>query len=230
MGYTKHFDLRMEEVDPEKRLRLPNLLLMAQQMAVAHVEAMDLGHDKTLDRGFLWVVARQHYVIRELPCYADEIDFETHPGETMAFVYPRHYALSRGGKTLIKGIALWSLISMKDRKPLFPKATGIHILGEKQEGDLPFPMMPKAPELDHVVDLEAKWSLCDLNGHINNVRYVDFCMDLIPLDFLKKKPVKELWIDYKKEIKLGESVQLHYGYVDEAYWFLCEQFELVLCF
>ena len=59
---------------------------------------------------------------------------------------------------------------------------------------------------------------------MNNTKYLDVCEDLIPTDFLLDHEAKELFCDYKKEIKLGEEFELSYGLIDGSYWFVSDHF------
>ena len=186
MAFSDSFLLRHDQADSSGKLRLSELLLIAQRIATAHVESLGIGPEKTFQRGYLWVIARQRFVIDSLPRYGDFVEAETHSAAMRAYVYPRHYALKKEGKTIVRGVAAWMLIDAKQRKALTPSQSGIIIPGEAGEGELSFPSSLPVPKLPHQAELTAKWSMCDANGHLNNTKYLDLCEDLLPFDFFSE--------------------------------------------
>ena len=224
MAYKNRFEIAYEQTDSSGKLRLSELLMIAQKDATEHVKLLGFGPDRTFERGYLWVIARQRFVIDSLPNYIDEVESETHPAPMRAFVYPRHYSLRKDDKVIVRGVAAWMLIDAKERKVLTPSQSGIVIPGEAGEGELPFPTSLSAPELTQQVKLRAKWSMCDANRHLNNTKYLDLCEDLLPEGFLLSHPAKEVSCEYKKEIKLGEEFTISYGEAEGAYWFTSDRF------
>ena len=57
---------------------------------------------------------------------------------------------------------------------------------------------------------KVKYSDLDQNRHVNNARYVEWIFDLIDPDLLEKKSPAFFSIEYKHEVKAGDSVQLAY--------------------
>ena len=49
----------------------------------------------------------------------------------------------------------------------------------------------------------ASYSLCDLNGHVNNSFYLDIACDALPLDAIRKGPLRFASIKYHREIRWG---------------------------
>ena len=56
----------------------------------------------------------------------------------------------------------------------------------------------------------------DWNGHLNNVRYMDIIYNAVPIDILKDNLITELQIDYLKECKLNDSIDIYYHKEDES--------------
>ena len=71
--------------------------------------------------------------------------------------------------------------------------------------------MPKKC-LDGDVSLKEKrlvrYSDCDLNGHFNNTKYIDFIIDMHDSEFYKKHKIKHFLINYDKEAKDNDLLSL----------------------
>ena len=65
---------------------------------------------------------------------------------------------------------------------------------------------------------------------MNNTAYLDEAEDLIPLEYLKSHVPSAIDIAYKKEIPLGEEVEVSYGNEGGVYVFSCPSFFLRLTF
>ena len=57
MAYTRKLKIPMENVDSGNRLRLSQLLQLAQEAATEHAEVLNAGRALTIERGCFWVVA-----------------------------------------------------------------------------------------------------------------------------------------------------------------------------
>ena len=226
--YRKEIKVLSSYCDYNRKLRLSELLKFTQEASIEHTTLMGMGREKTLDKGLLWIISKQHYEISSLPKYDDSIELLSHAGETRFILLPRHYEidLKSTGEALVKGSAIWGLIDKESRQPILPLEHGIEIIPCVMGNEVDIPLSIKVPQLEKEAEIEAKYSLCDLNGHLNNASYIDLVMDLIPMDYLDKHEPKTLDIVYKKEIRLGEKVTLSYGERDNSWYFFCPRFTI----
>lgn len=223
--YSQKLKILTEHADFNRNLRLRELLKFAQEMSIAHTTLMGAGRDKTLDKGLLWIVSKQHFEISRLPDYDEWIEMLSWAGETRFVLLPRFYEFNTlAGETLIRGSAIWGLIDEKTRTIIKPVEHGIIIKPENTGRELAIPLGFRPPVLSERAEIEVKYSGADLNGHLNNTAYLDLVMDLIPISFLSSHNPKTLDIQYKKEIKLGGKTSVSYGLVDDCWWFSAEEF------
>ena len=54
----------------------------------------------------------------------------------------------------------------------------------------------------------VRWSDIDYNQHANNVKYTVWAMDALPEELVNEKMVKELTINFNREARPGETVEL----------------------
>ena len=220
-----------EQVTPFERLRASTLLKFFQEISIAHTESLGMTKDKTLDRGLLWVVGKQEIDITRMPRYDETVEVSTFPSKTMFTVFPRMcFIHDLKGNLLVSCSAMWALIDKKTRKIIEPDKKGIYIpdLSYGREQFFPLSIVPKS--LDKRTEIEAKFSECDLNGHLNNTSYLDIAEDLIPVSYLKNHGLKKIKLDYKKEVPLGEKLPLDYGNESDTYYFKSAAFLIELGF
>ena len=103
--YRRAYTLRNADVDQNRRLRWDTLFILFQEAALAQVAELGFGPDRTLARGFLWVIALQQVRIMRLPVFGETITLETilkAPGSSVTTLMPGKYRLS--GQVEISGL------------------------------------------------------------------------------------------------------------------------------
>ena len=225
--YTWEGVIKTADSTPSKELRLSSLARFTQEAAIKSAEELGYDSSKTLNRGLLWVIGKQYFEIYKMPHYGETIKVTTYPGKKIGTFFLRHYKiLSSSDEILIRGVAVWCLIDKSTRKTIVPEEHGIFIPVVSEEGELEFPPSYRIEnQLLSQTEIEAYWSRCDINGHLNNTYYFDAIEDLIPIDFLMTHTVKSLSITYKKEIRLGDKALINFGYKDPYYDFVGDRFQ-----
>lgn len=206
--YRLEYKVLASDTDPGRRLRLSRLFTLLQEAAIAHTEALGFGREKTLDRGYLWVVTHVHLKIRRLPEYDERVLLESVPGQTMHSLYPRYSRITGAdGSALLTASALWTLMDQRTRTMADPAETGVLIDGMAADWAGGFPRTPKAPAAGPAEPWTVPHSYTDLNGHMNNARYLDLAEDRLPEALWDRTP-RELLVEYAAEIRLGEAMAL----------------------
>ena len=207
------------DVSFNRKLRPSCLFSLMQEASIDHTGQLGAGRDKTLDRGFLWVLTRQKVLINRLPEYDEQILFESWPGETMHVLFPRYYRmLDAEGQLLLSASALWTLIDSETRSFIFPQKEGIAVPGEITGNEIPLPSGIRSLPTQQQRHFSVPYSHTDINGHMNNIRYIDECENMIP-DIASKRTLKEITVEYTHEILLGEEMVISLGIQDKIYFF-----------
>ena len=215
--YDLEYKILSSDADVDRRLRISRLFILLQEAAIAHTTALGFGREKTLDKGYLWVIAVQQALISRLPRYDERIRLTSYPGEMMHTFYPRYYRITdEQGSELINASALWMLMDREKRAVVAPEQSGVVIDGEKPDGQAFYPRPPKMPQNGTVSAFIVPYSCVDLNGHMNNSRYFDLAEDLMPAS-LRKADVKEISVEYTGEARCGDELTLTYGVSDNKF-------------
>ena len=62
-----------------------------------------------------------------------------------------------------------------------------------------------------------QWSDVDFNKHANNVKYTVWAMDALPEELVYGTWLKEHYINFNKEVRPGETVELYHAESDGAH-------------
>ena len=208
--YEITYRILSSDTDRYRRLRISRMFSFLQEAAIAHTEQLGAGREKTLDRGYLWVITLQQAAIERMPEYDEAITIQSLPGERMHMFFPRYYrVLDENGETIIRASALWLLMDANERKMVQPQDIGITLPGQKPDWETFLPALPPLPKNAQKQDFTAPYSSIDLNGHMNHTRYFDLAEDLMPAD-LRDKNIKEIRSEFKGEVRQDEPIGLEY--------------------
>lgn len=236
--YRREYVLRSQDVGPTRRLKTSRLLELLQEAAIAHTEQLGMGREHTLDQGILWVVTQQHLELASWPLYDQDIIVESWPGAQMHVLFPRQFRVldALTGAVLVRASSIWMLIDAQSRRMAFPDRFGVHIDGVARDDvddfALPRPVAAWTDKHGQAAQecrceqepgsgagtsqegsQERVWqvpfSACDLNGHLNNTRYLDLVEDAIRILQQGREPVS-LTCEYAAEAPLGERLLLRW--------------------
>ena len=112
------------------------------------------------------------------------------------------------GNPLIKGSSDWVIIHSEERKivsadNVYPQ---MEHLTEKSFDE----RLKKLPDFEiegEGIEICPAFSQLDMNGHVNNTKYANYAMDA--LNPTKKIEINSFQIDYRHELKKGDSVKLY---------------------
>lgn len=212
--YEKQIHIVSADADMWQRLRPGVLARMLQEAAIAHSEELGAGHAATFERGALWILTRMAVEVTRLPMYREDVLLRTWPGRTMHVLFPRYYEMTTAaGEPLLRASSLWLLMWAQERKMAFPRELGITVEGAERGGEPPLPdrAVPFPPELPGSEARTVRFSETDLNGHLNNTRYLDWADDLLTPAYHREHALRALWVEYRSEILCGQTAVLRYA-------------------
>ena len=212
MYYEETYRVQARDADPFDQCRPSSLLNFLQEAATRHAIELHVSRQEMLERySCFWMMARLWYRLDKPVYWDDALTVRTfHRGNKGIAMY-RDFDLYRDGERVGEAVSTWVLADLDSRKLL--KLSQVAEVENTTGGGLcksislhkirmPGEMEPKENRLLHYSD-------CDVNGHVNNVRYADFACDAVRLDREGAgKFVSELQISFLKECRPGEIIAL----------------------
>lgn len=205
--YKLPLKITSTNVDPCSRLSVPGFLRLFQDAAIEDAEIIGYNASKTMSKGLLWVFSRVYIRFYDMPKYLSQATLVTKPGEKKACFFPRYATLLNDkGEKAAELSSIWALIHADTRKiEMRPELDSVD---ETTGDELPLPGKIVAKPCNYRCRRTITYADLDLNGHMNNVRYVEMLLDLHDAAFYEKNQLSELLIQYEAEIHEGETVEL----------------------
>ncbi len=194
------------DVDPHQTARLPALCRFMQEAAYQHAGHLGLGHLYLAKRQLGWVLARQRIAVDHLPQWGYTIQIRTWPSGRDRLFFYRDFEITCESKRVLRASNAWSLIDLEKRARADSE---IYMSVELPEGDPVFDSRPariKGSANEGGAAIPVTYGDLDLNGHVNNTRYLEWISNSLPQGFHEMHSIHELECNYLVEAVYGQTV------------------------
>lgn len=212
--YSEKRIISCYEANANHNFRPAALLNMMQEAAGRDAATLGFGYEQMISSNTAWVLSRLRVVFNKYPKWRDEIVLKTwHKGANRLF-YLRDFLLEDpSGNNLACATTSWLIIDLSTRRMVRNTYLAENFdnseMGNAIEAQADKVVFPKDAEPELVHTHNVVWSDIDTNGHVNNVKYVEWAIDVLDYDFAIKNPLKELLVNYDSEVRFGQSVELY---------------------
>ena len=215
--YIKEYEVSPVAVDQFGRLKASRLLAFLQDVAGEHSAVLGTDQKSLTDKNLFWAVIRHRVQITRLPQSGEKLRLETWPMPTTRTAYPRStIAYDAAGNECFRSISLWILMDAASRAMVLPGKSGVQVGGLLRGCELQAPSSLIPREMGECETRTVRYTDLDINGHMNNCRYLDWVEDLLPGAFHERHEIREFTLCYMSEVREKEEVTLHWDMSDEA--------------
>lgn len=209
MKYSYEYEIKYQEVDVQRKLRLYNLENYLLEVAGTVADSLNFGIARLHPMGLTWILTRMSIEMFELPTHCDIIRIETWIESSAHMLSSRNFRIYKGEKLIGQVKSVWAVLDMEKREivnifdhPMFDNSIDGEVI------EMARVRMTTIPEPTGVVPHKVVYSDIDYNGHCNSCRYLQAMTDAYLPDYYGKKV--RLDINYSKEAMLGETLQTYY--------------------
>ena len=216
--YEKKLTVKSDYAAMNGYLRPSSMFAIMQDAAAADAALRGAGDDVTAHRGILWMVVHMRTQVFSLPRFGSDVTVCTWLGEENHGLYTRYYEMRyAGGDICVKASGTWVLVDASTRSLLRDPDVKMPLITTGSEGERPRKL--RLPELSHSAAFTARYSQADINGHMNNAKYLDAAEDMMPVDYLMRHRLNSACVDYLREVVPGETLSIRYGCDGGEWWF-----------
>lgn len=209
MKYNYEYEIKYQEVDGEKKLRLFNLENYLLEVAGTVADELGFGIANLHPKGLTWILTRLSVEMYELPTHCEKVRFETWIESNAHMLSTRDFRIYSGDKLIGQCKSVWAVLDLEKREivnifddPMFEGCVDGEVIEMNRI------RMTTIPEPTGIVPHKVVYSDIDYNGHCNSCRYLQAMTDAYLPAYYGKKV--RLDINYQKEAMLGEELQTLY--------------------
>ena len=211
-------EIRFHEFDSNAEAPIWAVADCCQQAAGVHASMFGIGAKDLHWHGITWVLARQYFHFNT-PIQIDApLAIKTWPSAFSRASSHRDILLTDGnGNTYGKSLTLWVVMDIATRRmvrlPDFIKEAYPY----RPDSEISFPRKKVSPleDIKYNRELKPRRGDVDMNGHINNARYMEWALESLPDEIYSTWRLKALDISFMQEALKGDTIQTASGDFEE---------------
>jgi len=223
------YDIHGTDTDYKDQIQMHSLFSMMQEAASLNADEYGWGAEVLDKLDTCWLLLRVSVKMTRRPSWQEKITIDTWSRGNERLFFLRDFIYYDGiGAKIGVGSSVWILANKTTHRPVRPvDLTGVLTIAAdemqamSQNPPKVSPMADTAWMTSHLADKNtivkfADFSEIDRNLHVNNTRYIAWCLDAAHSKSLDQGDILGIDINYNAEIHFGEKVVLFINDVNES--------------
>lgn len=209
--YLKEWEVYISQCGPNSQLKLTEISNIFQQTAALHSALWGMSYFDMQKFNQAWVLSTMRIeIIGDLPKWHQKIDAETWIESLKGMRSIRDFEISHKKKVVAKASSLWVVLNTLRRRPE-PLAIPYHDLiqfPDRKATTIPTGKIDLSKPAKTILTHQVKYSDLDIVGHVNNVKYMEWCLDSIDRELLDQNQIKAIDLNFLKEINYNDEIEI----------------------
>lgn len=223
--YRQTFVIRSYEIGPDKTATMETLMNLLQETALNHVTSSGLagnGFGATREmslRKLIWVVTRIHVQVDKYSSWGDVVEIDTWVDAAGKNGMRRDWIIrdSNSQRIITRATSTWVIMNRETRR--LSKIPD-EVKKEVQPFYLNRMSIPTVDsdceKIDKLTDetadrirsgLAPRWSDMDANQHVNNVKYIGWILESVPIGVLEHYNLTSMTLEYRRECRQSNVLE-----------------------
>lgn len=208
---SKEFEINYYEIDYKKRALITTLMNYFEDVSTKQSEELGVGLDYLTKKNLGWVIYKWNVQVERYPVYGEKIKVRTIPLSSRKFyAYRKFEILDDKGDIIVTAESIWFLIDILKRKAIrvTEEMKQAYEIQETKIDPFNIKKIVKSKNTDFEKLFSVRYSDIDTNRHVNNVNYVVWAIETVPIKTITTCTLKKINITYEKEAKYGNVIKV----------------------
>lgn len=216
--FSKDWEINFTQCLPNGFLKYTDLCNILQLTAAAHSEVGGISFSDMQEFNQAWVLSRMRVEITELPQWKDVVTVKTWINTLENSRSVRALELYVNGGKMVGCETFWAVFNTKIRRPeaLALPFEHFELYPEQKATQNPFSKINISNETEMVFEKTVVLSDLDIVNHVNNVKYLEWCLDFIDVELIFNQKIESFEMNFLKELSLKDKVAIHENLISEA--------------
>jgi medium-chain acyl-[acyl-carrier-protein] hydrolase len=208
---SKDWEINFTQCTPNGYLKYTDLCNLLQLTAAAHSEVGGISFTDMQEFNQAWVLSRMRVEISDLPKWRDIVTVKTWINSLENSRSVRALEMYVNGKKIVGSETFWAVFNTKIRRPepLALPYQHFELYPEDKATELGFSKINLTHEKEIVFERTVFLSDLDIVNHANNVKYLEWCLDLVDEKKVLNQQIKSFEMNFLKELSLKDSVLIN---------------------
>ncbi|TRX42978.1 acyl-[acyl-carrier-protein] thioesterase [Flavobacterium restrictum] len=205
---SKDWEINFTQCAPNGYLKYTELCNLLQLTAAAHSEIGGISFSDMQEFNQAWVLSRMRVEITALPQWRDVVTIKTWINSLENSRSVRALEMYVNGQKIVGSETFWVVFNTVKRRPEALQLPFEHfeLFPEKKATLQGFSKINLHPETEKVFERTVFLSDLDIVNHANNVKYLEWCIDLAATDLILNQKIESFEMNFLKELALNDTV------------------------
>lgn len=216
--FIKDWEINFTQCMPNGFLKHTDLCNILQLTAASHSEIGGISFSDMQQFNQAWVLSRMRVEITELPKWKDVVTVKTWINTLENSRSVRALELYVNGNKMVGCETFWAVFNTKIRRPeaLALPFEHFELYPEQKATQIPFSKINLNNETEMVFGKTVALSDLDIVNHVNNVKYLEWCLDLVDEDLILNQKIESFEMNFMKELSLKDKIVIHENLISDA--------------
>lgn len=208
---SKDWEINFTQCMPNGSLKYTDLCNLLQLTAAAHSDMGGISFTDMQEFNQAWVLSRMRVEISELPKWRDVVTVTTWINTLENSRSVRALEMHLNGKKIVGSETFWAVFNTEKRRPeaLALPYQHFELYPEKKATVSPFSKIILSPEKEVLFEKTVFLSDLDIVDHVNNVKYLEWCLDLVDERTILDQEISSFEMNFMKELSIKDKVIIH---------------------
>ena len=222
MIVEQDYRIKLSEIGKENKITNKAILGDLEDIGGIHSNIAGYGILDIPQTKLSWVLLDWKLKIIRRPKYSEKIKIKTWSKNAIKFYTYRDFEVyDENGQVIAIATSKWVLLDIDKGKIVKISDEVLNKYEpelEKSVFDISEIEKLQEPE-NYISEVEytVKKSDIDVNNHMHNLNYLELANEALPEDVYNEQELNNVRINYKKEIKLGETVKCKYSFENNTH-------------
>lgn len=195
---------------PNGYLKYTELCNLLQLTASSHADLGGISFTEMQQHHQAWVLSRMRLEILRLPEWKETVTVKTWIQSLENSRSIRCLEMYIGDEKIVGCETFWAVFNTKTRRPEALALPHEHFVKYTDNATtIPVSKVDISSVEDKITDYTVKISDLDIVNHVNNVKYLEWCLNEIEPTVLLNKAVASIDMNFIKEVSLNEVVSIY---------------------
>ncbi len=206
--YTKIWEIYISQCSTNSTLRYTELSNLFQLTAAKHSDLGGMSFFDMQRHNQAWVSSRMRFEITDLPKWHEEVEITTWIESLDGVRSVRNLEMIQNGKKIVGASTLWVVLNTEKRRPDSIAISHDHLqkFPDKKATSKEYQAIALDFPTEIVAEYRVKYSDLDVVNHVNNVKYLEWCLDYVDRTILEKNSITALEMNFIRELNDQDSV------------------------
>uniref|UniRef100_A0ACD5UK46 Uncharacterized protein n=1 Tax=Avena sativa TaxID=4498 RepID=A0ACD5UK46_AVESA len=223
--YRQRFVIRSYEIGPDRTATMETLMNLLQETALNHVMSSGLAGDgfgatrQMSLRKLIWVVTRINIQVDKYSQWGDVVEIDTWVASSGKNGMRRDWVIRdrRTKKMIARATSNWVMMNRETRRlSKIPEEVWEEVLPFYLDRNSIAGDANTSHRIQKLTDATAesvrsglapRWSDMDVNQHVNNVKYIGWILESVPLKVLVEYHLTSITLDYRRECRQSRLLE-----------------------